>query len=208
MTSGDISGGVLPRLVLASASPRRADVLRQLGLESEVIPADIDESYVPGERPEQHVERLAVLKAEAVALDRPGALVVAGDTVVVNSGRVLAKPTDRADALAMLVSLSGGEHEVLSAMALAGPHGVVSAVTRTTVRMRSFDEEMAAAYVETGEPMDKAGAYGIQGQGAALVERIDGDYYSVVGFPVTSFLDLLDRAGWRFEFGALTRRGS
>ena len=173
-----------------------------------MAPADIDESYVPGERPEQHVERLAVLKAEAVALDRPGALVVAGDTVVVNAGKVLAKPTGRADARAMLVSLSGGEHEVLSGMALAGPHGVVSAVTRTTVWMRRFDEETAAAYVETDEPMDKAGAYGIQGKGAALVERIDGDYYSVVGFPVASFLELLDRAGWRFDFGALTRSGS
>jgi septum formation protein len=115
------------------------------------------------------------------------------------------KPADAAEARAMLRGLAGRAHDVLSGIALAGPHGTVSAVTRTRVWMRPFDDGVAAAYVATGEPLDKAGAYGIQGGGAALVERIDGDYYSVVGFPVAAFLDLLERAGWRFAFGAPTR---
>lgn len=193
-----------PRLLLASGSPRRADVLRQLGFEPEVRPADVDESYLPGETPIQHVERLARTKVEAVARDEEEALVVGGDTIVLDGDRVLAKPADALDAVGMLEGLSGGTHEVLSGLALAGPHGTVSSVTCARVKMRAFDGDMASAYVLTGEPLDKAGAYGIQGRGAALVEAIDGDYYAIVGFPVGSFLDLLERAGWRFGFGTLT----
>ena len=123
-----------PRMVLASASPRRADVLRQLGLDPDVRPADVDEAYIVGETPEEHVERLARLKAETLAGSEPDALVMGGDTVVVDAGRVLTKPSDEADALAMLRSLSGGTHDVLSGLALAGRHGVVSAVARTLAR--------------------------------------------------------------------------
>jgi septum formation protein len=197
-----------PRLVLASGSPRRADILRQLGFEPEVRPADVDESYVPGETPTEHVERLARAKAEAVAQHAVEALLIGGDTIVLDGDRVLAKPVDVPDAVAMLRRLSGATHEVLSGLALAGPHGTVSVVARARVRMRAFDEEMASAYVATGEPLDKAGAYGIQGKGAALVEAIEGDYYAVVGFPVGAFLDLLERAGWRFHFGDLIRASS
>jgi len=194
-----------PHLVLASGSPRRADVLRQLGFHPEVRPADVDESYLPGETPTEHVERLARAKAEAVAQHAPQALVVGGDTIVLNGDQVLAKPVDAPDALAMLRRLSGATHEVLSGLALVGAHGTVSTVTRAQVRMRAFDDAMASAYVATGEPLDKAGSYGIQGKGAALVEAIEGDYYAVVGFPVGAFLDLLERAGWRFDFGVLSR---
>lgn len=212
-----------PRIVLASASPRRLDILRQLGVEPEVQPADVDESYLPGESPQEHVERLARLKAET-ALDRlgrdtgggidgspggrRGVLVLGGDTVVVDGGEVLVKPVDEDDAVDMLLSLSGGVHEVLSGLAVA--HGVdassavVSGVSRTVVTMRRFDAATARAYVSTGEPMDKAGGYGIQGRGAALVEKIDGDYYSVVGFPVALLLELLEGVGWRYAFGSLT----
>ena len=193
-----------PRLVLASSSPRRSDVLRQLGFDPEIRPAHVDESYIEGETPEEHVERLARAKAESAAGLEPDALVIGGDTVVLNGDRVLAKPTGPSEALEMLKSLSGGAHEVLSGIAIAGRHGIVSRVVRTTVRMRAFDAETASAYVATGEPLDKAGAYGIQGLGAALVEGIDGDYYSVVGFPVGAFVELLETAGWRFEFGSLT----
>jgi septum formation protein len=193
-----------PPIVLASGSPRRADVLRQLGLAPQIVPADVDESYQGDESAAEHVERLARDKAEAVAVRVPDALVVGGDTVVVDGTRVLAKPADRAGAVEMLRSLSGREHVVLSGLAIAGPHGTVSTVTSTTVRMRPFDDAVASAYVATGEPLDKAGAYGIQGLGAALVEGVEGDYYSVVGFPVGAFVDLLERAGWRFLFGALT----
>jgi septum formation protein len=107
--------------------------------------------------------------------------------------------------VAMLLSLAGRSHEVLTGLALAGAHGVVSGVARTSVRFRDFDEATARRYAETGEPMDKAGAYGIQGLGAALVEGLDGDYYSVVGLPVRLFLDLLERAGWRYDFGEIEK---
>lgn len=206
-----------PRLVLASASPRRRDILRQLDLDPEIRAADVDEVYLPGESPEEHVERLARLKAETVLAGLDGGaslLVVGGDTVVVHAGTVLAKPVDEDDAVAMLVSLSGERHEVLSGLALVvavesdGAVRTVSGVARTVVRMRSFDEETARRYVATGEPMDKAGGYGIQGRGAALVAGIEGDYYSVVGFPVGLFLDLLARVGWRFAFGSLTPTSS
>jgi septum formation protein len=193
-----------PRLVLASGSPRRADVLRQLGLAPEVRPADVDETYLPGETPPAHVERLARAKAGLVSAREPGALVVGGDTVVVIDGRVLSKPSDADDAVATLVSLAGRTHEVFTGLALAGGHGTTTTVARAAVRFRPFDRDVARRYVETGEPLDKAGAYGIQGLGAALVDSIDGDYYCVVGFPVGAFIDLLARAGWRYDFGRLT----
>jgi septum formation protein len=165
-----------------------------------MVPADVDEALRKGESAEAYVERLARDKAMAVAATEPDALVVGGDTVVVDSGEILSKPDGPEAAVSMLMQLSGGAHEVLSGIALAGPRGVVSAVARTAVWMRSYDEDTVRAYVATGEPLDKAGAYGIQGQGAALVESIEGDYYAVVGFPVGAFLDLLDRGGWRFGF--------
>jgi septum formation protein len=193
------------RLVLASGSPRRADILRQLGLDPEVLPADVDEVYLPGESPSEHVDRLAQAKAAYVAGERVDALVVGGDTVVLDEGRVLGKPKDVDEAVEMLLRLAGRPHQVLTGLALAGAHGVVSGVTGTSVRFRDFDEATARRYAETGEPMDKAGSYGIQGLGAALVEGLDGDYYSVVGFPVGTFLDLLERAGWRYNFGEIDR---
>jgi septum formation protein len=192
-----------PRLVLASASPRRVELLRRLGLDAEVVPADVDERYLEGEPPEAHVERLARAKAETVASRRPGLLVVGGDTVVVDEGAVLGKPADADEAVTMLRALSGREHRVLSGIALCGPAGTVSAVGRAVVRFRQFDDGDARAYVATGEPMDKAGAYGIQGMGGALVEEIRGDYYTVVGFPVGRFIELLERMGWRYAFGRL-----
>jgi septum formation protein len=193
-----------PRLILASGSPRRLDVLRQLGLCPEVMPSSEDESHLPGESPLQHVERLARAKAAAAASRQPEGLVIAGDTIVVLDGRVLGKPRDETEAVSTLMTLAGRTHEVLTALALAGSHGIVSAVGRASVRFRDFEGDTASRYAETGEPFDKAGAYGIQGLGAALVDSIAGDYYCVVGFPVGVFIDLLARAGWRYEFGRLT----
>jgi len=193
-----------PMIVLASGSPRRLDVLRQLGFCPEVRPSAEDESHLPGESPLQHVERLARMKAASAASRQPEALVIAGDTIVVLDGRVLGKPRDTTEAVSTLMSLAGRTHEVFTALALAGSHGIVSAVSRASVRFRDFDVDTASRYVETGEPLDKAGAYGIQGLGAALVDAIAGDYYCVVGFPVGAFLDLLARAGWRYEFGRIT----
>ena len=192
-----------PRIVLASASPRRADLLRQMGLEADVRPAHVDESYLPGESAEAHVERLARVKAEVVAGSEPGALVVGGDTVVVDGARILGKPRNEDHAVEMLLALAGRTHLVLSGIAVAGPSGTVSAVGRAQVRFRPFGEVEARAYAASGEPMDKAGAYGIQGLGAALVDGIDGDYYTVVGFPIGRFIELLERSGWRYAFGDL-----
>jgi len=174
-----------------------------LGLEPEVRPAHVDETYLPGESAEAHVERLARAKAEAIARSEPGALVVGGDTVVVDGVRILGKPRDEAEAVEMLLALAGKSHLVLSGIAVAGPAGTTSAVGRARVRFRAFGPGEARAYAATGEPMDKAGAYGIQGLGAALVEAVDGDYYTVVGFPIGRFVELLERSGWRYAFGSL-----
>ena len=191
------------RLILASQSPRRADILGQLGLEPEVLPADVDESLLQQERPAEYVERLARAKAGLIAEREREALVVGGDTIVVHKDAILGKPKDEAAAIDMLSDLSGSRHEVLSGIAVAGPHGIISTVSTATVRMRTYDRNTSAAYVATGEPMDKAGGYGIQGLGASLVESVDGDYYAVIGFPVASFVDLLEAIGFRYDFGVI-----
>jgi septum formation protein len=167
--------------------------------------ADVDEKYLSDETPAEHVERLARSKAHVVSLNEPDALVVAGDTVVVDGRRVLGKPRSVDEAASMLAGLAGRRHEVYSGLAISGEHGTVSGVARASVRFRPFDPATARRYAETGEPGDKAGAYGIQGLGAALVDSVDGDYYCVIGFPVSVFVQLLERVGWRYDFGSLTR---
>ena len=196
------SSGTL-RFILASQSPRRADILRQLGLVPEILPADVDESLLQRERPAEHVERLARAKAGLIAERERDALVVGGDTIVVHKDAILGKPKDQEAAIDMLSDLSGSRHEVLSGIAVAGPHGIISTVATATVRMRKYNRNTAAAYVVTGEPMDKAGGYGIQGLGASLVESVDGDYYAVIGFPVASFVALLEAIGFRYDFGVI-----
>lgn len=193
-----------PALVLASASPRRTALLAMLGLAHEVMHANVDEALIPGESAEAHVERLACAKASAVAGLRPDALVLGADTVVVLDGEVLGKPERRQDAVATLLRLAGRDHIVLSGLAVEAPGGVVySGVSSTRVTFRAFDEALARRYVSTGEALDKAGSYGIQGLGAALIESIEGDYFTVVGFPVPELMSLLERAGWAYVFGGL-----
>jgi septum formation protein len=197
-----------PRLILASASPRRAELLGRLGLSFEVFPAHIREDWVAGETPEAHAERLSREKASVVAEAHPGALVVGGDTVVVLDGTILGKPVDADDAVAMLSSLAGRSHRVISGLAVAFPSGRISSgFMSTDVTFRDFDISFARSYVETGEPLDKAGAYGIQGLGSALVKEIRGDYHTVVGLPLPLLLDLLRAGGWRYDFGALEASG-
>jgi len=195
---------IAPRLVLASASPRRTRLLDMLGIQHSVHPAQIPEDHLSGESPEAHVERLAGEKALAVASREPGALVLAGDTVVVRDGEILGKPTGPDDAVRTLLSLAGRQHVVASGLALclAGvrPH---TRVDLARVTLRPFDEAEAEAYVATGEPMDKAGSYAIQGRGAALVTSIEGDYHTVVGLSISGLVALLERAGWRYAFGRL-----
>ena len=194
----------VPTLVLASASPRRTVLLDMLGLVHEVVHANVDETLVPGESAAAQVERLACAKALAVADLRPDAIVLGADTVVVLDGQLLGKPASRQDALATLLRLAGRDHMVLSGIALVSPGGIVySAVSTTRVTFRTLHEDLARRYVSTGEVLDKAGSYGIQGLGAALIESIEGDYFTVVGLPVPEFLRLLERAGWRYTFGAI-----
>ena len=191
----------LPRLVLASASPRRLRLLEQLGLSLEVEPAGVDESLGAGEPPVAYVERLALEKARSVAVRRPDSLVVGGDTVVVLGSDVLAKPPDAESAVDMLLRLEGRTHRVETGIALVTPDGRSAAsVVGTDVRFRRFDRARAAAYVATGEPLDKAGGYGIQGYGSVLVEEIRGDYFAVMGLPVARFVALLDELGYDYEF--------
>ena len=193
-----------PPIVLASASPRRTALLDMLGLAHEVVPAHEDETLLPGEAPSAHVERLARAKAVAVTRTRADALVIGADTVVVLDDEVLGKPARRQDAVATLLRLAGRDHVVFSGLALVAPGGaIVSAVSTTRVRFRAFDEATARRYVATGEPLDKAGSYGIQGLGAGLVEGIEGDYFTVVGFPIPDLVRLLGQIGWRYAFGTL-----
>lgn len=203
-----MAGGMPLPLVLASASPRRRKLLYMLALDHEVLPADVDEGLLPGEAPRAHVERLARAKALYVAARRPNALVLGADTVVALDDEVLGKPASQKDAVATLVRLAGRQHEVHTGLALAEPNGVTAVTTSSTrVRFRAFDDAVARRYVATGEPLDKAGSYGIQELGAALVDGVEGDYYTVVGLPVAALVRLLERAGWRYDFGSLAPTG-
>lgn len=173
-----------PRLVLASASPRRRDLLQGLRLAFEVRSSEIDESLLVDELPEDHVLRLARSKARALAL--PGELVLAADTIVVLDGLILGKPADPAEAEQMLRQLAGRKHEVYSGVALhePGSSATVSAAERSEVRIAALSDEEIRWYVSTGEPLDKAGSYAIQGLGALFVEAIIGNYTNVVGLPL------------------------
>jgi len=178
-------------LVLASASPRRQELLRNAGLSFVVQPADIDETPHSGESPRNCAERLASEKALAVWHSRPQDLVLGADTVVVVDESILGKPADPADAARMLRMLSGRAHQVITGVCLAGPErpgsekrDLKTASETTLVTMTKLSEEEIQAYVATGEPMDKAGAYAIQGMASRWIPRIEGDYCNVVGLPV------------------------
>lgn len=185
-----------PSLVLASASPRRAELLARIHARPTIRPAELDETPAVDEPPSELVARLSIAKAAAVARDdRPDEVVLAADTEVVHDGRPLGKPRDSAHAVAMLTSLSGRTHEVVTGVAVrrgrAHHHGVVT--TRVTFRELTADE--ITWYVSTGEPLGKAGAYALQGAGAALVDRIEGSDTNVIGLPLAETLGLLRTLG-------------
>lgn len=183
-------------LTLASSSPRRRQLLEMLGIPVRVVSPNLPEIRRPVETPMDYVERLAREKALSV----PGSLVLGADTTVVVRDEVLEKPLDAMDALRMLRKLQGRTHQVVTSVALVADETVHQATDVTNVVFRRLDDAYLEAYVATGEPMDKAGAYGIQGCGAALVERIDGDFFSVMGLPVRLVLELLERAGHGYRF--------
>jgi septum formation protein len=191
------------RVILASSSPRRRELLRMIGIAHEVMPADIDESYLAGEPPVVHAERLAREKGEAIAARHPESVVISADTIVVIDEQVLGKPRDTAEATRMLRQLSGRTHTVFTAVAVARRGRLESGVEAVTVTFRELADEEIAAYIGTGEPMDKAGAYGIQGYGATIVERIDGDFFAVMGLALGRMIALLRRHGIRYDFRSL-----
>jgi nucleoside triphosphate pyrophosphatase len=189
------------RIVLASQSPRRRELLSLIGIPHEVRPADLDESVLPGETPTENAERLARAKAETIAMREPGAVVIGSDTIVVLDGDVLGKPRDTAEATAILRRLSGRTHTVHTAVAVARDGRTVSGVESVEVTFRPLDDAQIEAYIATGEPMDKAGAYGIQGYGAVIVERVHGDYFAVMGLALGRLVSLLEAVGVSYRFG-------
>jgi septum formation protein len=186
----------MPSIILASASPRRAELLQQIGLNFSVRPADIDETPAPDETPEQYVERLAREKALAVAGASPECLVLGSDTSVVLDGTILGKPTDPSDARETLARLSGATHQVMTAVALATEGQCESVLVITEVCFRQLSTAEIEAYVASGEPMDKAGSYGIQGLGGIFVNELRGSYSAVAGLPLQETAALLAGAGY------------
>ena len=187
---------MIPPFVLASASPRRRQLLEMLGLSFTVTPSQVPEVRVADEKAVPYAQRLAQSKALSV----PGDLVLAADTIVVAGHHILEKPADEQDAFAMLARLRGRTHEVVTAVALAQLRQVRLKTDITKVTFRHVSDDFIRAYIATGEPMDKAGAYGIQGYGAALVEKVEGDFFGVMGLPIRLVLELFEEAGHNYDF--------
>jgi septum formation protein len=188
----------LMRLVLASASPRRRELLAKAGVEFEVLPSSLDEAPHAGESPEDYARRVARDKAlDAAANLAPDCVVLGADTIVVTGEEILGKPRDTADAARMIRILSGVTHRVITGVCLARPPAEILALTHetTTVTFRALDEKEIADYVASGEALDKAGAYGIQGLASKFVTRIEGCYFNVVGLPVSLVCALLKSSG-------------
>ena len=188
------------RVILASQSPRRRQLLDLVGIRHEVLPADIDETVKSGELPEQYAERVAREKVRAVAEARPDALVVGADTIVVIDDMILGKPRDVVDAAQMLGRLSGRSHTVMTAVAACRDGKVASSVETVDVTFLPLDDKQIRSYVATGEPLDKAGAYGIQGYGATIVRRIDGDYFAVMGLSLVRLVSVLRELEVSYDF--------
>ena len=183
-----------PRLVLASASPRRQQLLAQLGLQFEIAPADLDESPLPSESPRVYVERLACAKAAATARTHPGAVCLAADTSVVVDGEILGKPADEDEGRSMLRRLSARTHLVMTGVAVAGTFSA-SVVVETKVKFRALTEAEIAWYVASGEGRDKAGGYASQARAGAFIESMEGSPTSVIGLPLVEAIRLIQRAG-------------
>lgn len=188
------------KIVLASSSPRRADLLRQIGVDFEVAPSQIGERPHPDEAPADYITRIARAKVIAVARTRESGLILGADTVVVLEGKLLGKPEDEADARRMLRQLSGRWHAVMTGVALydVATRREVADYEKTLVKFAQLSDREIDWYVGTGEPMDKAGAYGIQGLGALLVDEIAGNYHNVVGLPLPLVYRLTRQLGWQF----------
>ncbi len=183
-----------PAIRLASASPRRRELLTQIGVPHVVTGAHIDETEHPGEPPRDYVQRMARTKALAIWSQDSSLPVLAADTTVVLDGVIFGKPRDRDDALRMLAALSGRTHEVLTAVALATRDGIAMRLNESRVTFRALTSAECAAYWDTGEPQDKAGAYAVQGRAAVFIERLAGSYSGVMGLPLFETAELLRAA--------------
>ena len=184
----------LPKLVLASGSPRRSEIMNSVGWEFTKDVPDIDESEREGEEPEIYVKRLAREKAEAVGASHPDQIVLAADTTVVIDGRIIGKPTDVGDARRMLRMLSGNWHEVLTGIAVMKNGRTEVGLQRTRVKFSPMNENEINFLAEKGDPLDKAGAYAVQAQAALFIEGIEGDYWNVVGLPISLVYEVVGRA--------------
>jgi septum formation protein len=187
-------------IVLASTSPRRHQLLEMLKIPHRIVAPDVDETRRDGETPERYVVRLARAKARVVADRMPGEIVIGADTTVVLDGEVFGKPTGPEDAVEMLGRLQGRTHQVMTAVAAARDERLEHALDVSRVTFRPVDTATLTGYVSTGEPLDKAGAYAIQGVGALLIERVEGDLFGVMGLPLRLALDLLAGFGQPYRF--------
>jgi septum formation protein len=181
----------LPKLVLASGSPRRAEIMRSVGWEFEKDVPDIDEAELPGETPEDYVVRLACEKAELIAKKHPDKIVLGADTTVVIGGQIVGKPVDLADARRMVEMLAGNWHEVLTGVAIVSAGKASAALQRTRVKFVEMNDAEIDFLVAVGDPLDKAGAYAVQAQAALFIEEIEGDYWNVVGLPISLVYSLV-----------------
>ncbi|WP_428909273.1 Maf family protein [Niallia sp. Krafla_26] len=183
-------------LILASSSPRRKELLENLQLTFQTVSSDVDENYDPNWSPDEIVMELAYRKAQAVALKYPSSFVIGSDTIVVNDGVILGKPQNREDAFSMLNSLSGKTHSVFTGVSIVTPNDKIKFYEKSDVEFWELSIEEINQYLDTGEPFDKAGAYGIQGFGSLLVKKMAGDYFAVVGLPVSRTIRELKKAGF------------
>ena len=187
-------------IVLASGSPRRKQLLEMLRIPFRVIAPGVDEHVLPGEKPDAYVTRLSRAKAQAVVARAPGEVILAADTTVVLGGKIFEKPTSPTNAVEMLEQLQGKTHDVLTAVAVAENGRLEQALDVSRVTFRPNSRKTLEEYVATGEPLDKAGAYAIQGLGAPLIERVEGDFFGVMGLPLRLALDLLARFDRPYRF--------
>lgn len=185
-----MSGKLKYPLILASSSPRRSEILNNIGLEFDIETADVDE-FTRLKRPSKIVEELSYRKARVIFEKHPDSIVIGADTIVSIEGQVLGKPKDKEDALRMLKILSGNTHDVYTGVSVLSPESENTFFERTKVTMLECDEAFLIDYIETGEPMDKAGSYGIQEKGAVLIDKIDGNYHNVVGLPIARLYEVL-----------------
>ena len=190
----------MQNLILASSSPRRKELLENLQLQFAIISSEADESFHPQDSPEEIVMKLAERKAQVVFNQNPDAFVIGADTIVVANHEILGKPADEDEAAAMLNVLSGKQHEVYTGVSIISPNGTSSFYEKTEVTFWELTEKEIRAYVQSGEPLDKAGAYGIQKFGSMLVKKIHGDYFAVVGLPVARLIRELKKAGYQVPY--------